>query len=592
MLHVDVSRGPNAEVLVAVVGEVDPTTAGILAEELDGARRLAAESTSIVVDFTRTRRLGASGVAVLLAFGRECERHGLPLRVVAPDPRTLASRDAASVPTTASAPRLVEKVDRRHVVAHTLGVLMADLGLDEDRARSRLAELARRAGVDLGRVEGPFEVVSGKPVRPAAEEVPRGAPRPLRIDFVAASWEIESTECRTHITDLAATLTRLGHEVTLHLRRDSPGQPRYARTRRGYRLARVPAGPPVHLSELALLPCLDEFAFFLDRDWAERVPDVVHLHSWPSALAVRERDAPLVQSFHRLNSVEPVAGGGRADMERLAALAADHVIASCTNERTALVRAGVPKANVSVVPWGVDTARFSPDGLVAARGTAPRVIALGTPGDHLLTVVEAVAGVPDVELLIAGPLHPSAPDLAGDLDRHCREHRVTDRTHFLGWIGRDELPAFLRSADVAVHVPRHEPSGIAVLQAMACGVPVIASAVGALTDIVVDGPTGGLVPPRAPVALGRALRRLLDDPIRREHCAAAGVDRVRSLHSLDRIAAGVVNAYHLAEEAARASRGVGPAMDRRRATWFTKGLQRQPHGSNAVGGLVHRLFRP
>ena len=68
----------------------------------------------------------------------------------------------------------------------------------------------------------------------------------------------------------------------------------------------------------------------------------------------------------------------------------------------------------------------------------------------------------------------------------------------------------LRSADVVVCTPWYEPFGIVPLEAMACGVPVVGSAVGGLLDSVVDGQTGILVPPRDPVAIARAVRSLLD----------------------------------------------------------------------------------
>ena len=83
---------------------------------------------------------------------------------------------------------------------------------------------------------------------------------------------------------------------------------------------------------------------------------------------------------------------------------------------------------------------------------------------------------------------------------------VADRVRFLGAVGRAEVPALLRSADAVVCVPWYEPFGIVPLEAMACGVPVVASAVGGLIDTVVDGVTGLLVPPRRPDRLAAALR--------------------------------------------------------------------------------------
>jgi len=370
--------------------------------------------------------------------------------------------------------------------------------------------------------------------------------------MVAASWEAESAEHAAHIDDLSAALSRQGHEVTLHVRRHAPDLPESEPTLRGYDLVRVPAGPPTRLSKSALLPHLDEFAAFLDRDWAKHAPDVVHLHSWQSGLAVRESAAPLVQSFHDLKVVEHqidrMVVRSRTHMERLVALAADRVVASSSDEVFGLARMGVSRTRMSLVPWGVDTERFRPDGPVAPRGGGRRVLALGDvlPHNGYRTAIAAMVTIPDAELLIAGPIRSADPGEDPESCRlldHARRLGVADRVRFAAAVSQADLPALLRSADVVVCVPWHESCGIAVLQAMACGVPVIASAVGALTDIVIDGLTGVLVPARDAVALRRALRELLEDPLKRDVCAIAGTDRARSRYSWSRVAAEVAGAY-------------------------------------------------
>ena len=84
------------------------------------------------------------------------------------------------------------------------------------------------------------------------------------------------------------------------------------------------------------------------------------------------------------------------------------------------------------------------------------------------------------------------------------------------------MPRWYRSADLLVAAPWYEPFGLTPLEAMACGVPVVGTAVGGLTDTVVDGVTGDLVPARDPHALGTAIRRLLADRIRRFAYARRG----------------------------------------------------------------------
>src|SRR5699024_813024 len=101
------------------------------------------------------------------------------------------------------------------------------------------------------------------------------------------------------------------------------------------------------------------------------------------------------------------------------------------------------------------------------------------------------------------------------------ERGVADRLVLHGRVDREALPALLRSADAVVCAPWYEPFGIVPLEAMACGVPVVATAVGGQTDSVVDGVTGALVPPRDPDALAATLRGLLGDPARRARLGAA-----------------------------------------------------------------------
>ncbi len=105
-----------------------------------------------------------------------------------------------------------------------------------------------------------------------------------------------------------------------------------------------------------------------------------------------------------------------------------------------------------------------------------------------------------------------------------RRTGVRDRLAMPGQIPRARMPELLRSTDVVVCSPWYEPFGIVPLEAMACGKPVVASAVGGLTDSVVDGVTGVHVPPRNADALGRALHRLLTQPVQCEQLGHAGRD--------------------------------------------------------------------
>jgi glycosyltransferase involved in cell wall biosynthesis len=161
-------------------------------------------------------------------------------------------------------------------------------------------------------------------------------------------------------------------------------------------------------------------------------------------------------------------------------------------------------------------------------------------------VIAALAAVPDTELVIAGG--PEAASLHTDPEaRRLRALAevcgVADRVDFRGRVERADVPALMRSADVVVCAPWYEPFGLVALEAMACGVPVVATAVGGLVDTVIHGATGIHVPPRDVAALAEALRDLLAAPDRRRAYARAGVRRARSRYDWSAIATETTRAY-------------------------------------------------
>jgi glycosyltransferase involved in cell wall biosynthesis len=208
----------------------------------------------------------------------------------------------------------------------------------------------------------------------------------------------------------------------------------------------------------------------------------------------------------------------------------------------------------------VDLDRFDPDGPATGRGARHRLLSVGrlVPRKGFDVAIAALRGLQDTELVIAGGR--PAGEQAGDQEAlRLRDlawrFGVADRVHLLGQVDRTDMPALLRSADLVLCTPRYEPFGIVPLEAMACGVPVVATAVGGLTDTVVDGVTGVHVRPDQPQALRAAVRSLLDDPGRRIALSSAGRDRACSRYSWDRVATETARAYDKA--LARSNRDIG-----------------------------------
>jgi glycosyltransferase involved in cell wall biosynthesis len=162
------------------------------------------------------------------------------------------------------------------------------------------------------------------------------------------------------------------------------------------------------------------------------------------------------------------------------------------------------------------------------------------------TMIEALPAIPNAEYVIVGGPDPEQLDADPEVKRLralAAALGVRDRVRFTGAVARDDLPAVLRSADVVTCTPWYEPRGLVPLEAMACGVAVVASAVGSMLDMVVHDITGLLVPPRQPRAVAEAVSRVLRDSFLRRSLGLAGRDRACARYSWDRVATDTLRIY-------------------------------------------------
>ncbi|RZU74682.1 glycosyltransferase involved in cell wall biosynthesis [Micromonospora kangleipakensis] len=354
----------------------------------------------------------------------------------------------------------------------------------------------------------------------------------------------------THVAELSAALVAAGHDVRVYTRRDAVDLPVTVRAPDGFDVVHVPAGPAEPVAKDELLPYMAEFGGWLAERWrtGDWQPEVIHAHFWMSGLAAlaagRRTGVPVVQTYHALGTVKRRHQGpqdtsprGRLRHERELGRSVDRVIAQCQDEVGELVRMGVPRSRMTIVPSGVNLRTFAPLGPAAQRdGDRPRILTVGRLVERkgFQDVIRATALVPGAECVVVGG--PPAGLL--ETDPYARRLRtlaescgVADRVRLVGAVPREEMGRWYRSADVLVAAPWYEPFGLTPLEAMACGVPVIGTAVGGLIDTVVDGRTGDLVPARDPQALGAAIQRLLGDRIRRFGYATAALERARRCYS-------------------------------------------------------------
>ena len=364
------------------------------------------------------------------------------------------------------------------------------------------------------------------------------------------------------LVEMSASLAGQGHQVTVYARRNSKSLPERAKLAPGVCVEYV--GPSDSSADDShLVKQIGAFSQPLHDRWAKDCPDVVHALRWTSGLAAlsaaRDLQVPVVQSFDQLGVTERRhgmiavgAGAERIRLEPAIGRTVSAVVAGSSDEESDLTRLGIPRRSIRVVPCGIDTDEFTPEGPAHERNDRHRLVTiadLATEQDALNTLLRALAKIPCAELIVAGG--PPRDGLRRDLS-YRRLAKLTDslnlagRVFFAGQVGRTALPPLLRSADLLVNINEHEPSAITSVQAMACGTPVVASAVGAHIDAVVDGTTGILVEPGRPALLAQRIRALLAHPMMLEAFSVAATDRARCRYSWDRIAHETLAVYDTA----------------------------------------------
>jgi len=264
----------------------------------------------------------------------------------------------------------------------------------------------------------------------------------------------------------------------------------------------------------ALLPAmLASFARAAQR--AARRCDLVHAHWLPSGAVALATKRPFVL---QLWGSDVELAWRSPSLARAVLRRARLVI--CPSQALAEQARLLGAERIRVIPGGVDV----PDS-VGDEASPPGVLFAGrlSPEKGILELVEAARGFP---LVVAGdgPLRGAVPAA-------------------LGFVPHDELPALYARAAVVACPSHREGFGVVCAEAMAHARPVVASAVGGYLDLVVDGRTGVLVPPRDVPALRAALERLLRDPELRRELGAAGRARVSELCGWDRVTAATIAAY-------------------------------------------------
>lgn len=353
-----------------------------------------------------------------------------------------------------------------------------------------------------------------------------------------------------YVGEVSRNLGRRGYAVDVFTRRDSPDASEIVEWEKGVRVVHLLAGPAVPRPKDELWPYMLEFRNallrFMERD--ETHYDLAHGNFWMSgwvAMEVRRRlGIPVIQIFHAMGKTKrrhqkkvDTSPGDRIKTELDIIREADRIIVQCPEERSELVNDyAADPGKIVLIPSAVNTRVFKP----VARDEARKRIGLDTEGKVIVyvgrmlprkdirNIVQALAilvrpkgrvkeaHMPPVTLMIVGgetaePDPVATPEI-GELQKLVAELGVTEHVRFAGKRQPEELRDYYSAGDVAVTTPWYEPFGLTPLEAMACGRPVIGSAVGGITYTIKDGETGFLVPPRDPEALAARLQQLLSQP--------------------------------------------------------------------------------
>jgi D-inositol-3-phosphate glycosyltransferase len=387
---------------------------------------------------------------------------------------------------------------------------------------------------------------------PAGRRKPRIAVISAHTSPLSRPGGAKSGGLNVYVLELARQLANLGCQVDIFTRTTAAEAPSVIQVDSNLRAVSLRAGPAEALSPDQLYGHLDAFyealVDFANEEGAAY--DIIHSHYWLSGLVGEQLKAlwgvPHVVMFHTLGEIKNRASIGEHESDlRIRAEAAilagaDRVICATELERDSLRQLyDAPEAKIAVIPLGVDLERFRPVSKQDARS------ALGLNGERIILFVgriEPLKGIDilinaasllesDVEctVLVVGGDESSQTEVA-ELQDLARDRGIEHRVAFVGAVDHETLPLYYNAADVCVVPSHYESFGLVAVEAMASGVPVVASRVGGLTGTIKDGETGYLIPWLCPEPFAERIELLLEnEPLRNNlgEAARAAMSRYR-----------------------------------------------------------------
>ena len=357
----------------------------------------------------------------------------------------------------------------------------------------------------------------------------------------------DSGGMNVYIREVASALAHRGSTCTVYVRKWDPELLDEVELESGVHIVHIEAGE-YELEKEDLYDIVDDFTDIVIKDLKNRKPvDIIHANYWLSGAVghklKHELNIPLVTTFHTLGETKKKSGfpepNERLRVEMEIVGCSDVVVANSENEQEQLHHLyGANVDRVEIVPLGVEQALFSPGNPNAAKD------ALGLPTGPILLFIGRLQSLKGVDVAIStlramdhenatlvivggasgqeGSLYESEiRNLANNLPAGKKVAFIPPQPHHI-------LSTYYRAADIVIVPSRSESFGLVALEAAACGVPVVASSVGGLQNLIEDGKTGLLIEGWDPVEYAQAVDYLLSNPFKTTEIAMNAVDRAQT----------------------------------------------------------------
>ncbi len=330
--------------------------------------------------------------------------------------------------------------------------------------------------------------------------------------------------------EIARELGSRGHRIDIYTRLSDSRSQQILGLYENVRLVHLRAGEPGPVDKLAVYLHLEDFFREIERFRLSQglCYDLIHSHYWLSARVGEwgqgHWHVPHLVTFHTIGAVKNDTPGVerepelRVVTERHIAQTCDRILAGTETEKRQISRYyGRPPEKIGVAPCGVNLDLFFPMDKARARqqlgldhrGAVLLYVGRLAPSkgvDRLLEAMGRLRQIRGLRLLIVGGDGHRSPHFQ-DLREMCQESGIEEATFFVGRVEQKDLPAYYSAADLLVVPSRYESFGLVALEALACGTPVMATQVGAMENIIIEGQTGHVVADGSPGSLAEGIEK-------------------------------------------------------------------------------------